>query len=203
MSRPATSRYQLDAAPGSLAFVQDFVNSIPAGKPRSADLLAGLPDAQAWLDDAIARWRQSRGVAANDIVLHETDLVRLRAIRAELVSRIRTRHLGRRPALRRFRPLRPGRAQPALLRRRSGRPSVRGLLRRAAAPGSNFVGLQPFPRARRAEIGDVAARSDVMPSPAVVLGTVVEDTAALRILASLESLPRVVLLGPVNLQEEP
>ena len=65
MSWPATSRYQLDAAPGSLAFVQDFVNSIPAGKPRSADLLAGLPDAQAWLDDAIARWRQSRGVAAN------------------------------------------------------------------------------------------------------------------------------------------
>src|ERR1700730_16357892 len=76
-------------------------------------------------------------------------------------------------------------------------------LRPAAASGSSFVGFQPFPRARRAEIGDVAARSDVMPSPAVVLGSVVEDTAALRILASLESMPRVVLLGPVDLQEEP
>src|SRR6476469_9750509 len=62
-------------------------------------------------------------------------------------------------------------------------PSVRGLLRRTAASGSSFVRFQPFPRARRAEIGDVAARSDVMPSPAVVLGSVVEDTAALRILA--------------------
>src|SRR4051794_29223778 len=79
-------------------------------------------------------------------------------------------------------------------------PTVRGLLRRAAASGSNLVRFQPFPRARRAEIGDVAARSDVMPSPAVVLGSVVEDTAALRILASLESLPCVVLLGPVDLQ---
>ena len=59
MSWPATSRYQFDAAPGSLAFVQDFVNSIPAGKPRGADLLAGLPDAQAWLDDAIGARRHS------------------------------------------------------------------------------------------------------------------------------------------------
>ena len=90
MSWPATSRYQLDAAPGSLAFVQDFVNTILAGK-RGPDLLADLPDAQTWLDDAIAQWRESRGVAANDVVLHEADLVRLRAIRAELVSRIRAR----------------------------------------------------------------------------------------------------------------
>jgi hypothetical protein len=42
-----------------------------------------------------------------------------------------------------------------------------------------------------------------MPSAAVVLGKVVEDTAALRVLARLESLPRVVVLGPVNLQEKP
>jgi hypothetical protein len=39
--------------------VQDFVNNIPAGKPRGPDLLAGLPDAQAWLDDAIGARRHS------------------------------------------------------------------------------------------------------------------------------------------------
>lgn len=89
MSWPATSRYQLDAAPGSLAFVQDFVNTIPAGKPRGPDLLADLPDAQTWLDEALAQWRHTRGVTANDVVLNEADLVKLRAIRAGLVSRIR------------------------------------------------------------------------------------------------------------------
>ena len=89
MSWPATSRYQLDAAPGSLAFVQDFVNTIPAGKPRGPDLLADLPDAQRWLDEALAQWRHTRGVTADDVVLNEADLVKLRAIRAGLVSRIR------------------------------------------------------------------------------------------------------------------
>jgi predicted RNA-binding Zn ribbon-like protein len=89
MSWPATSRYQLDAAPGSLAFVQDFVNTIPAGKPRGPDLLADLPDAQRWLDEALAQWRHTRGVTADDVVLNEADLVELRAIRAGLVSRIR------------------------------------------------------------------------------------------------------------------
>ena len=89
MSWPATSRYQLDAAPGSLAFVQDFVNTIPAGKPRGPDLLADLPDAQRWLDEALAQWRHTRGLTADDVVLNEADLVELRAIRAGLVSRIR------------------------------------------------------------------------------------------------------------------
>ncbi|WP_270889196.1 CGNR zinc finger domain-containing protein [Pedococcus sp. 5OH_020] len=89
MSWPATTRYQLDAAPASLALVQDFVNTLPAGIPRGTDLLADLPAAQAWLDAAVEEWARAREVAGTAVVLGEADLVHLRALRTDLVGLIR------------------------------------------------------------------------------------------------------------------
>lgn len=89
MSWPATTRYEVETAPDSLALVQDFVNTIAAGSPRGADLLADLPSAQDWLDSALADWSRARGLAADAVVLGEADLVKLRGLRAELVELIR------------------------------------------------------------------------------------------------------------------
>ena len=89
MSWPATKRYELETAPDSLALVQDFVNTIAAGSPRGADLLADLPPAQDWLDGALADWSRVRGLAADAVVLGEADLVKLRGLRVELVELMR------------------------------------------------------------------------------------------------------------------
>ena len=89
MSWPATTRYDLDPAPGTLALVQDFVNTIPAGSPRGADLLAELSAAQSWLDSALVEWCRSRGLPALEVVLSEADLGKLKSLRADLVDRVR------------------------------------------------------------------------------------------------------------------
>jgi CGNR zinc finger/Putative stress-induced transcription regulator len=86
MSWAATTRYELEAAPGSLALVQDFVNTIAAGTPRGADLLADVAAAQAWLDGALAEWSLARGLPVADVALGEGDLTRLRGLRAQLIE---------------------------------------------------------------------------------------------------------------------
>ncbi|MEU4453021.1 CGNR zinc finger domain-containing protein [Nocardioides sp. NPDC023903] len=89
MSWPATTRYGLETAPDSLALVQDFVNTIAAGVPPGADLLADVPTAQDWLGGALAEWCRIRGISTDVVVLDERDLGKLRSLRAELVQLIR------------------------------------------------------------------------------------------------------------------
>jgi hypothetical protein len=89
MTWPATTRYDLDPAPGALALVQDFVNTIPAGSPRGADLLAELSVAQSWLDSALVEWCRWRGLPTLEVVLSEADLGKLKSLRADLVDRVR------------------------------------------------------------------------------------------------------------------
>lgn len=95
MSWPATARYGLEDAPGALAFVQDFVNTIPAGKPRGADLLAEPASARTWLGDALAAWSRHRAAPVDDVVLTEPDLARLRSLRSELIELVRAGDSGR------------------------------------------------------------------------------------------------------------
>ena len=91
MTWPATHRYELHAAPGSLAFVQDVLNTQSAGRPRQADLLGDLESAQEWLDGALASWSASNEAAEDRIVLQERDLEPLRDLRADLHAVLATR----------------------------------------------------------------------------------------------------------------
>ncbi|MFJ7073528.1 CGNR zinc finger domain-containing protein [Streptomyces sp. NPDC098781] len=84
MSWPATVRYGSEPAPGGLALVQDLINTISAGKPRTTDLLADLGDARAWLDQALAEWSQATGNALPDVQLEPQDQDELRTFRDDL-----------------------------------------------------------------------------------------------------------------------
>ncbi|ULR54422.1 CGNR zinc finger domain-containing protein [Streptomyces deccanensis] len=90
----ASTRYEVDPAPLGLALVHDLLNTIPAGRPRAADLLDGLGDAQAWVDQALACWAQERGQAAAQVHLTESDLEELRGLRAELRRLLASRNDG-------------------------------------------------------------------------------------------------------------
>lgn len=57
----ATGRYDLEPAPGGLAFVQDLLNTISAGKPREPDLLEDVDGARMWLAQALANWSGETG----------------------------------------------------------------------------------------------------------------------------------------------
>ncbi|MDQ0779044.1 putative RNA-binding Zn ribbon-like protein [Streptomyces aurantiacus] len=80
MSWPATDRYDIEPAPSGLAFVQDFLNTLSAGKPRETDLLLDRRDAQAWLDEV---WPEERkpGQQRSPVELHDADMASLRAFR--------------------------------------------------------------------------------------------------------------------------
>ncbi|MET8214170.1 hypothetical protein ABZT51_52060, partial [Streptomyces sp. NPDC005373] len=80
----ASTRYEVEPAPLGLALVHDLLNTIPAGRPRAADLLDDLAEAQAWLDQALDCWAQERGQAAAQVHLTESDLEGLCGLRAEL-----------------------------------------------------------------------------------------------------------------------
>jgi predicted RNA-binding Zn ribbon-like protein len=84
MAWPANGRYRMDVAPAGLAFVHDLLNTLPAGKPRAADLLAELADAQPWLDGALAAWAAETGRERPEVSLTESDLARVRALREEI-----------------------------------------------------------------------------------------------------------------------
>ncbi|MDX3233531.1 CGNR zinc finger domain-containing protein [Streptomyces sp. ME19-01-6] len=84
MAWSASTRYEVDPAPLGLALVHDLLNTIPAGRPRAADLLDDLADAQAWVDQALGCWAQEAAQAAAQVPLTENDLEELRGLRAEL-----------------------------------------------------------------------------------------------------------------------
>ncbi|MGW1711079.1 CGNR zinc finger domain-containing protein [Streptomyces sp. NPDC002206] len=84
MSWSATVRYSKESAPEGLAFVQDLMNTVAAGKPRTADLLDDLGNAQDWLDQALAEWSKTTGTSTAGIELTEHDREELRGFRDDL-----------------------------------------------------------------------------------------------------------------------
>lgn len=84
MTWSATDRYGLDAAPGSLGLVQDLLNTVAAGAPREADLLADLTAAQEWADGAAHQWAAVTGQPIPPIILDARGLDELRAFRDDL-----------------------------------------------------------------------------------------------------------------------
>lgn len=80
----ASTRYEVEPAPVGLALVHDLLNTVSAGRPRAADLLDGLADAQTWVDQALDCWARERGQVAARVPLAEGDLEELRGLRAEL-----------------------------------------------------------------------------------------------------------------------
>ncbi|MEU4204992.1 CGNR zinc finger domain-containing protein [Streptomyces sp. NPDC045470] len=84
MPWPATARYDLEAAPGSLGLVQDLLNTISAGSPQEPDLLQGIESAQKWVNEAMARWSEGVGQAVPDIILDAESLTELRSFRDDL-----------------------------------------------------------------------------------------------------------------------
>jgi predicted RNA-binding Zn ribbon-like protein len=86
----ATDRYGLSYAPGGLGFVQDVINTRPTTRPPNADLLAELDSAQRWLDGALQNWSQEAGVPQSRVLLTEDDLDKLRGLRADLTSLLRS-----------------------------------------------------------------------------------------------------------------
>jgi predicted RNA-binding Zn ribbon-like protein len=84
MTWPATVRYKTESAPAGLAFVQDLMNTIAAGKPRTVDLLEDPSDAAAWLDQSLAQWSRVTGTPAAGIELDRHEWEELRAFRDDL-----------------------------------------------------------------------------------------------------------------------
>jgi hypothetical protein len=90
MGWPATDRYGLSHAPGGLGFVQDVLNTHPTQRPPVADLLAELDGAQRWLDGALQNWSEETGVPQSRVLLTEDDLDKLRGLRADLTTLLRS-----------------------------------------------------------------------------------------------------------------
>ncbi|MEU9337163.1 CGNR zinc finger domain-containing protein [Streptomyces sp. NPDC048290] len=80
----ATGRYGLASAPGALGLVQDLLNTVPAGRPRAADLLSDTEAAQEWLDSALTAWAATMERPAPKVRLDGEDLTRLRDLRRAL-----------------------------------------------------------------------------------------------------------------------
>jgi CGNR zinc finger len=78
----ASQRYGLTPAPGGLALVQDFLNTI--GIHDHPDLLASTTLADDWAADAVQTWSAARGVDAHPPSLNDADLSRLRALRGTI-----------------------------------------------------------------------------------------------------------------------
>jgi predicted RNA-binding Zn ribbon-like protein len=90
MGWPATDRYGLSHAPGGLGFVQDVLNTHPTQRPPMADLLADLDSAQTWVDGALQNWSHETGVPQGHVLLTENDLDKLRGLRGDLTSLLRS-----------------------------------------------------------------------------------------------------------------
>jgi len=84
MAWPASARYRMDVAPAGLGFVHDLLNTIPAGRPRTRDLLAEVEDARPWLDEALASWATETGRQRPEVTLADRDLDQIRTLRDEL-----------------------------------------------------------------------------------------------------------------------
>jgi predicted RNA-binding Zn ribbon-like protein len=81
---PANGRFGMEVAPAGLAFVHDLLNTLPAGKPRSADLLDSLDEARPWLDGALMAWAEETGREQPVVSLTERDLGQVRGLREEI-----------------------------------------------------------------------------------------------------------------------
>src|SRR4051794_29264118 len=92
MAWSASTRYEVDPAPHGLALVHDLLNTIPAGRPRAADLLDDLGDAQTWVDQALGCWAEETAQVAAQVHLAESDLEELRGLRAELRRLVASRN---------------------------------------------------------------------------------------------------------------
>jgi len=94
---PASHRYELAPAPGSLGLVQDFLNTVGI-QEYGPDLLADTALAQAWAIDALGTWSQLRGVDAEPPALNDADLAKLRALRDTVAELLAGRQLDGRGA---------------------------------------------------------------------------------------------------------
>ncbi|MGW3289779.1 CGNR zinc finger domain-containing protein [Streptomyces sp. NPDC001002] len=82
-SWPATERYELDPAPGSLALVQDFLNTAAIGTQRT-DLLAEPSTAQTWAEEVADRWSSESGQPKQPLTLGRTACAHLQEYRQSL-----------------------------------------------------------------------------------------------------------------------
>lgn len=82
----ASQRYGLAPAPGGLALVQDFLNTIAIYD--YPDLLADATLANDWAANSVRSWSAMRGADAQPPSLTEADLARLRALRATIAKLI-------------------------------------------------------------------------------------------------------------------
>ncbi|MFF4897864.1 CGNR zinc finger domain-containing protein [Streptomyces sp. NPDC001068] len=97
MSWTATARYGVEPAPGGLAFVQDLLNTLSAGKPREPDLLQSAEDARAWLDQALRSWSEATGRPAPAVELTAEDVRGLHDFRHDLAESLHVRQGGPAP----------------------------------------------------------------------------------------------------------
>jgi predicted RNA-binding Zn ribbon-like protein len=77
----ATERYGLAVVPGSLALVQDFLNTRSI-MGKEVDLLAGRDDAHRWWDSAIQAWSVASGLHVALPTLGSRGPAQLRQLRA-------------------------------------------------------------------------------------------------------------------------
>jgi CGNR zinc finger len=80
----ASQRYGLAPAPGGLALVQDFLNTIAIY--AYPDLLADTTLADGWAANAVRAWSAVRGLDTQPPSLAEADLARLRALRGTIAK---------------------------------------------------------------------------------------------------------------------
>ncbi|MEG8275279.1 CGNR zinc finger domain-containing protein [Streptomyces sp. AHA2] len=97
MAWQATERYGLETAPGDLALVQDFLNTVAAGIPLEPDLFADAASAQEWAEQATGDWSVLTGLPAPEVEVDVVGLVELRALRDELHGLLAEGTAGTRP----------------------------------------------------------------------------------------------------------
>jgi CGNR zinc finger/Putative stress-induced transcription regulator len=85
----SSDRYAVAAAPGALALVQDLLNTIAAGRPRGADLLADVEAAQWWATGSLQSWSSVTGLAVGPITITDSDLEPLHDLRSDLDAAMR------------------------------------------------------------------------------------------------------------------
>lgn len=84
---PASQRYRKTPAPGGLALVHDFLNTIGIGS-YGPDLLSEAGLAQEWIHTAVRAWSESRGSDVQPPELGEADLAKLRALRDTIANMV-------------------------------------------------------------------------------------------------------------------
>jgi predicted RNA-binding Zn ribbon-like protein len=91
MTWSASQRYDLDAAPGGLALIQDFLNTRARRNLQAPDLLATVRAAQDWANGALRQWSQDSGRADQKLKFTKADVDALRSLRSDLVAALRSR----------------------------------------------------------------------------------------------------------------